>query len=690
MDALYCTQSVICCRYGKFHADILFFGGEYVPNGSVYRPDVKAMGYDYDAIGTDLIEALSVKKGMLVLPSGMSYSVLVMPETQTMSLSVAKKIQQLVNDGATIIASCPQNTNSLTGYPQSQQQLRAVAQSLWPDGQTKAMDRKAGNGRLISGYSLQQALDRIGLKPDFEVRDTNLDMTFIHRVIDDADVYLVSNQQDAAVTASCIFNVVGKKPELWNAQYASISPAQLWQKQNNRTVVTLNLEPEESVFVVFNETAAANKSTFVSVEREGGLPADLFMEKPAELEIVKAEYGVFDLAQCKMVDVTDKLNALVKDSRLTVTVGNQFAGDPAAGTVKKILVEYTYDGKVFTTRVNENLLLSLPKEGLPAGKKLVIKSAVYGDLPEHLTKMPKLKTVDVTDKLSAMVTRGVVRTPVNNSLSDGDPVVNVPKQIKVQYKLDGVSNTVFVDENQLLLIPSDPWTLTPWSAELCQVKGDTKLLVWDKGTYNIKKSDGRKTVVEVAAMPKPLVIDGPWSVSFDSHLQTPKPTVFKKLMSLTESDDPAIKGFSGTTIYKTTLDIKKNMLSSDKQVTLELGRVEVMAHVFVNGRDLGILWKNPYRIDISSALKAGKNELEVRVANLWVNRIIADEAYPEDCLWQGAALAKWPDWFVKNQPRPTKRQTFYTWKHWSKNDPLLPSCLIGPVYIRIAELYPVE
>ena len=687
----YIARSQYLLQAGKFHADILFFGGEFVPNGAVYRADVKEMGYDYDAIGTDLLDALTVENGMLVLPSGMRYRLLVMPETSTMSLGVLQKVQALLNAGATIVATRPVNTNSLTGFPDSQFGLEAIAKKLWQSGGAGSkIDRKIGNGRLLSGYSLKETLDRIGLKPDFEAVDKSQKFNFIHRVIDGVDVYFVSNQQDNAVTADCVFRVAGKKPELWDSQRAVVEPAAVWQIRNDCTQVSLTLEPEESVFVVFSDKAQTKSTTSLAIERKGGSPLPMLQYKPTELEIIKAEYGVFSLKQGKLADVTEQLSQMVNNDRLTVAIGNQLGGDPAPNVVKRLQVIYSYDGKEYTSRIKEGQTLRLPPDGIPAGGKLVIKQAVYGDFVDQFSRLPELKAVDVTNKIAGMVSGGMLETRVTNALSGSDPAQYVPKQIKVQYKLDGVSNTVFVDENKLLKIPLDSWKPSPWPAELCKVNGETILKVWDDGTYSVKQSDGGESVVEVPAMPKPVKIDGPWAVGFESKVKSPKAAIFKKLSSLSDSSDPEIKGFSGTSIYSTAFKVDNDMLASDKQVMLDLGRVEVTAHVFVNGKDFGVLWKNPYRIDISSALKPGYNNLDVRVTNLWVNRIIADQAYPEDCQWQGVSLAKWPNWLVNNQPRPTQRQTFYTWKHWSKEDPLLPSGLIGPVYIRTAALYPVE
>ena len=124
----------------------------------------------------------------------------------------------------------------------------------------------------------------------------------------------------------------------------------------------------------------------------------------------------------------------------------------------------------------------------------------------------------------------------------------------------------------------------------------------------------------------------------------------------------------------------------DHEVWLDLGQVEVIARARLNGRDLGVLWHPPFRVEITDALQAGANTLEVEVTNLWINRLIGDEQQPDDCEWDGKALARWPDWLQSGQPRPSaKRVAFTTWKHWTAADPLQPSGLLGPVVLQSAK-----
>ena len=129
---------------------------------------------------------------------------------------------------------------------------------------------------------------------------------------------------------------------------------------------------------------------------------------------------------------------------------------------------------------------------------------------------------------------------------------------------------------------------------------------------------------------------------------------------------------------------------------LDLGVVKDFAEVKVNGKAYPVLWKPPFRVDITDALAKGDKafDLEVKVTNLWANRLIGDDRlYADDCEWSGAshagkkeiAIKEIPQWVKEGRKSPTGRHTFTTWKHWSKEDDLLPSGLIGPVVLRFGE-----
>ena len=142
------------------------------------------------------------------------------------------------------------------------------------------------------------------------------------------------------------------------------------------------------------------------------------------------------------------------------------------------------------------------------------------------------------------------------------------------------------------------------------------------------------------------------------------------------------------------LSVSSALAGGGRRLFLDLGRVEVIAEVLVNGRNLGIAWKAPYRLEVTDALRAGDNQLEIRVTNLWPNRLIGDEQLPEEYAYGapppaggGAsgtgptnAIREIPKWFVEGKPKPAgARVTFTTWRHWRKDSPLHASGLLGPV-----------
>jgi hypothetical protein len=108
-----------------------------------------------------------------------------------------------------------------------------------------------------------------------------------------------------------------------------------------------------------------------------------------------------------------------------------------------------------------------------------------------------------------------------------------------------------------------------------------------------------------------------------------------------------------------------------------------MAEVTLNGQPLGILWKSPFQMDVTSVLRSGENTLAIKVANLWVNRMIGDQQLPPDAERSpNGSLVRWPKWLLDGKPSPTGRFTFTTWELWHKDDPLSDSGLIGPVQLR--------
>ena len=155
-----------------------------------------------------------------------------------------------------------------------------------------------------------------------------------------------------------------------------------------------------------------------------------------------------------------------------------------------------------------------------------------------------------------------------------------------------------------------------------------------------------------------MAVDGSWNINFQPNRGAPAAATFDKLVSYTENSDAGIKYFSGTATYTKTVTADKNWFANNAQLVLDLGDVKNLAEIIVNGKSLGIAWKKPFRVDVTNALKAGENTIEIKVTNLWVNRLIGDA-----------------------QPGVTNKITYTTMPFYQANSKLQPSGLLGPVTI---------
>lgn len=214
------------------------------------------------------------------------------------------------------------------------------------------------------------------------------------------------------------------------------------------------------------------------------------------------------------------------------------------------------------------------------------------------------------------------------------------------------------------------------------------------GHYKLRFADGREAVVDVPDVATSVSIDGPWAVSFQPGHGAPETTEFAELSDWSKHPQEGIRYFSGTATYRTRFDVPSGTSASQRWM-LDLGDVQVMAEVRVNDWDVGVLWKPPFVVEVTDALRTGSNELEVKVTNLWPNRLIGDEQFPDDSTprgtWTKGPIPAWPDWLLKGHPRSEKRRiTFTTWKYFTKDSPLISSGLLGPVNLRRKQTHVVQ
>jgi hypothetical protein len=264
----YLARSSYLLQQGLFVADLAFLLNEGAPStmpiwGSGLTP-APPDGYDYDYVNADvLLNRMSVGEGgRLALPDGMSYRVLVLPQTDRMRPELLEKLRELVAGGATVVGPKPLRSPSLTAYPEADAAVQALAAELWGDlDGVSRTTRRYGKGMVIWGLPLGQILASLSVPKDFDYgRSLDADVAWLHRRSGETDIYYVANLTDRAQALEARFRIGGKEAELWHPDTGEIEPAG-YMSAVDRTIVSLHLAERQSVFVVFRRKAAAPSRT---------------------------------------------------------------------------------------------------------------------------------------------------------------------------------------------------------------------------------------------------------------------------------------------------------------------------------------------------------------------------------------------------------------------------------------------
>ena len=257
----YLNRVQVLTQNGKFAADVLYYYGDHVPNIAVYKGFNQAgalPGYDYDVCNEEVLLQTIVEDGMLVVPGGVKYRVLVLPYHKVLSMAALDKVVELLKHGAIVLGPKPERLVSLVGGEEAQQKFHAIANVLWGMHPDEAGQRTIGKGKLVWGQTSLQYLQDSGAAFDFEVLGVGRqsDFQFIHYVVGGKDVYFVCNQTDSANAVNCAFRVSGRRPEIWDPVYGEVRKAEAYKQESGRTIVPLEFEPYGSVFVVFGDEIA--------------------------------------------------------------------------------------------------------------------------------------------------------------------------------------------------------------------------------------------------------------------------------------------------------------------------------------------------------------------------------------------------------------------------------------------------
>jgi hypothetical protein len=310
---------------------------------------------------------------------------------------------------------------------------------------------------------------------------------------------------------------------------------------------------------------------------------------------------------------------------------------------------------------------------------LKILTAVFGKFKPETKGVPKYyPTYDITEKIKAKIADGIFEISVDHNLVDGKSVEGSQPALRITYSTDGEENTLSIPKGQKLNLSKN----SPKSTLVFE-KGKVHWKTPYAGKITYHTSTGKTKTVEVKSVPEPIELTGTWKVTFPNNSGAAKKATFNKLDSWSNSSDKEIRHFSGTATYRKQFEISEELIQAEIDLALDLGSVRVIAEVIINGKNAGTLWKAPFRISIDDFVKKGTNTLEVKVTNLWANRLIGDEHLPLDFERKGKKIKRLPDWLLNHTKRPSERTTFSSFKHWDKEDELQMSGLLGPVKIII-------
>jgi hypothetical protein len=252
----YLARSSYLLQQGKFVADIAYYYGEDSNVTALFsgNPPPIPAGYNFDYVNSDVVKnRLTVSgAGLLTTTTGMSYRILALdPNSQRMPLAVLRKIRDLVDAGAVVVGPKPVESPSLSD---DQAEFQTIAGRLW-GGTT-------GKGKVFGAGTIGDALASLKVAADFEYTKPQPDteLVFVHRKLADGDIYWVSHRNARAEDVEATFRTQGKAPELWHAETGAVEPAS-YRTADGRTTVSLTLQPNDAVFVVFRKAASAPSRT---------------------------------------------------------------------------------------------------------------------------------------------------------------------------------------------------------------------------------------------------------------------------------------------------------------------------------------------------------------------------------------------------------------------------------------------
>jgi hypothetical protein len=665
--------------------------------------------YSFDLCSTEaLLSRMTVKDGRLTLPDGMSYRLLVLPNVDTMTPKLLGKVKELAEAGATVVGSRPSKSPSLSDYPKCDQQVQELAAMLWgrDEAPEKLTERKVGKGRLFWSAAFQkkptaamtskeqlhsaqwiwhpEGEPAVSAPPgkrffcksfsvDGDVKSARLAMTADNSF----DAWIDGNEvlgHGDTHTRIFSFNVAHllKRGENWISMEAvnatdAPSPAGLIgaltiEYQDGRTQIVVT----DSTW----KTAQKAEATWFKKEASGEGWAAAKVLGPVGM----APWGNLDAIDPNL-DLYPEVD-LVTEVLRKMDVRPDFTYRTQSGIQSLRYIHRNADGNDVYFVANR----------LPQRERAVCSFRVQGKRPEFWRpETGRIERAAIYEEADGAVRVPISFDPVESvfvifrekSEPAAERIVSVARDGKDIFDTAWKAGVLVTEQSPKILPVEEPGVKLADGAN-----HHVELQAVEPGKYSLRFGDGAKREIEVAALPAPIDLSGGWDVHFDPKAGGPEQVKFDKLVSWSDHADQGVKYYSGTATYTKNFNVPADYLAKNRKISLDLGRVEIMAEVKLNGKDLGILWKTPYRVELGDAIQAGENTLEVKVVNLPINRQIGDEFLPEDSDRNSdGTLKSWPKWLLEGKSSPTGRYTFTSWRLWHKTDALQPSGMMGPVRI---------
>ena len=607
---LYLSRCQELLRRGLFVADILYLAPEGAPH--VFRPPASALrasgmpdrlGYNFDGCDPEtLIERAAVHKGRIVFPDGMSYRLLVMPRFDTMTPRLLRKISELVASGATVVGGPPRKSPSLANYPRCDDQVKKMANKLWGMG-APVDERSIGKGRLIYDACTQ--------------------------------------------VQSIASNPIMRAQWIWHSEGSPAQSAPVCTRYFRREITIDHASPVESA--VFLLTADNSYELFVNAQPVGS--GDNFHNVQAVDVGARLKPGV-NVLTVIAVNGSDQPNPAGLIGALTIRFRD---GTSQIVTTDRLWSSSVNPGGGWTPAMELGAFNMGPWSLSPDGKPQTEIYPDYAMTAHVLSKMGVPPDVDADGSI-----RYIHRRDGQAEIYFIASRLNRPQALTCRFRVTG----------------RQPEWWNPISGECRDLPefsdsgGVTSIPIrfeaFESGFVVFRKpaSTPSRTGRNFPDRTPLVTLNAPWDVSFDARWGGPEKIVFISLDDWSKRTEPGIKYYSGKAVYRTTFDCAADVMKNKERCSLDLGTVKNMASVKLNGKDLGIVWCDPWRVEIQAGcLLERDNRLEITVANLWSNRLIGDSALPQD-----------------------KRLTRTTWdKAYQPNAPLQESGLIGPVRIMVNE-----